>query len=363
ANAYINDFGKTDINLNVSGRMGKKLSAVLLLHDDFLANKQLDFNGDGFRDLPTGNQFSAINRWKYDKGDGFLIQFGIKVLNDRRTGGQTDFIPDRDKNTTNKYGLGIHANRNEAFAKIGYVFPEKKYKSIGLQLSAINHKQDSYFGLTTYNAKQQNIYANLIYQSIINTTAHKFRAGMSFLFDKYSEYFRTYNYRRNESVPGAFVEYTFTPNEKLSMIAGLRGDHDNLVGFFATPRLHVRYEPAKGTTLRVSAGRGQRTANIFAENMSVMVSSREISIIDPEGGKAYGLNPEVAWNKGISIDQKFKLFHNDGLLSIDFFRNDFTNQVIVDLENPREVRFYNLKGKSYSNSFQAEVSIEPVKRL
>src|SRR6185295_8408973 len=95
ANAYINDFGKTDINLNVSGRMGKKLSAVLLLHDDFLANKQLDFNRDGFRDLPTGNQFSAINRWKYDKGDGFLIQFGIKVLNDRRTGGQTDFIPDR----------------------------------------------------------------------------------------------------------------------------------------------------------------------------------------------------------------------------------------------------------------------------
>lgn len=127
--------------------------------------------------------------------------------------------------------------------------------------------------------------------------------------------------------------------------------------------MHLRYEPVKGTTIRVSAGRGQRTANIFAENTSVFVSSRQVGIINAGPGKAYGLNPEVAWNKGISIDQKFKLFHNDVMFSVDYFRNDFKDQVIVDLENPREVSFYNLKGKSYSNSFQAELNIEPVKKL
>ncbi|HEX8357668.1 MAG TPA: TonB-dependent receptor, partial [Segetibacter sp.] len=80
-------------------------------------------------------------------------------------------------------------------------------------------------------------------------------------------------------------------------------------------------------------------------------------------GKAYGLDPEVAWNKGISIDQKLRLFNRNSMLSLDFFRNDFTNQVVVDLENPREVNFYNLQGKSYSNSFQTEWSVEPVKKL
>ncbi len=363
ANAYINDFGKTDLNLNLSTKIGKKWSTGLLLHDDFLTNKKLDFNKDGFRDLPTGNQFSLINRWKYDNGNGFLTQFGIKVLNDQRTGGETTYDPETDKNTTNKYGLGINTERYEAFAKIGYVFPEKKYKSIGLQLSAIDHKQHSYFGLTTYNAKQQNFYANLIYQSIIKTTAHKFRTGISFLFDKYGEDFRGLNYRRTEKVPGAFIEYTYTPSDKINIVAGLRGDYNNLFGFFATPRLHLRYEPIKGTTIRLSAGRGQRTANIFAENTSVFVSSRQVNIINAEPGKAYGLNPEVAWNKGVSIDQKFKLFHNDGMFSIDYFRNDFANQVVVDLENPREVNFYNLKGRSYSNSFQAELNIQPVKKL
>ncbi|MEO7394598.1 MAG: TonB-dependent receptor, partial [Chitinophagaceae bacterium] len=137
ANAYINDFGKTDLNLNVSKKIGKKWSTGLLLHDDFITNKNLDFNKDGFRDLPTGNQFGLVNRWKHDDGKGFLTQFGIKVLSDRRTGGETVFNAVIDKNTTNHYGLGINTDRYEIFAKIGYVFPEKKYKSIGLQLSAI----------------------------------------------------------------------------------------------------------------------------------------------------------------------------------------------------------------------------------
>ena len=362
-NAYINDFGKTDFNLNLSGKVGKKWAAGLLLHDDFLSNKKLDFNKDGFRDLPTGNQFNLINRWKYDDGKGFLTQFGIKILTDGRTGGETAFNEANDKNTTKHYGLGINTNRYEIFAKIGYVFPEKKYKSIGLQLSAINHKQDSYFGLVTYNATQQNFYGNLIYQSIIGNTNHKFRTGLSFLHDTYKEDFKTINYNRTEIVPGAFFEYTYTHSDKFSAVAGLRTDHNNLFGFSVTPRLHIRYEPVKGTTIRLSAGRGQRTANIFAENTSVFVSSRQVNIINAAPGKAYGLDPEVAWNKGISIDQKIKLFHRDGSLSVDYFRNDFNNQVVTDLENVREVKFYNLEGKSYSNSFQAEVNIEPVKKL
>lgn len=363
ANAYVNDFGKTDVNLNLSKKIGKRWAVGLLLHDDFLTSKQLDGNEDGFRDLPTGNQFNIINRWKYDDGKGFLTQFGIKILNDNRTGGEIAYEPAKDKYTTNHYGIGITSERYEAFAKIGYVFPEKKYKSIGIQLSAIDHMQNSYFGLTRYDAKQQNFYSSLIYQSIIGSTAHKFRTGLSFLYDRYDEDFKATTYKRKEIVPGAFFEYTYTPSEKISVVAGIREDHNRLFGFFATPRVHFRYEPVKGTTIRISAGRGQRTANIFAENTSVFVSSRQVNIITNEIGKAYGLNAEIAWNKGISVDQKFKLFKRDALFNVDFFRNDFSNQVVVDLENPREVRFYNLLEKSYSNSFQGELNFEPIQKL
>lgn len=359
ANGYVNSMGKTDLNLNLSTKVSEKLSTALLLHDAFLFNKT-DFNDDGFRDQPTGNTFSAVNRWKYDNQQGFMFQFGGKVLMDDKVGGELRYNTS-DKLTTRSYGLGINTKRYEAFAKFGYVFPEKKFKSVGLQLSAFSHDQDSYFGLTTYTGKQDNVYANLIYQDIIGTTAHKFRTGLSLSADKYDESFKGIQFNRNEIVPGAFFEYTFSPTENFNIVAGLRGDHNNLFGWFATPRLNVRYEPVTGTTFRMSAGRGQRTANIFAENMAALVSARQVYVFTPASDKAYGLDPEVAWNKGISLDQRFRIFNTDAMLSLDFFRNDFTNQVVVDLEDARELKFYNLEGKSFSNSFQSELSLTPAK--
>jgi outer membrane receptor for ferrienterochelin and colicins len=363
ANVYLNDLGKTDVNLNLSKKINNNWSTALLLHGDDFSNKKLDENKDGFRDQPTGNQVSFINRWKYADKKGYMVQFGIKYMNDDKTGGQVNFEPSKDKFTDNNYGLGIKASRKEAFAKIGYVFPEKKYKSIGLQLSAFEHDQNSYFGFTKYDATQQSYYSNLIYQSIIGTTDHKFRTGLSFISDKYNENFNITNYHRTENVPGAFFEYTYSHLTKFTVVAGIRADHNNLYGWFSTPRLHIRYEPVKGTTIRISAGRGQRTANIFSENTSVFVSARKLTLNTNANDKAYGLNPEVAWNKGISIDQKLNLFHRTATLSVDYFRNDFVNQVVVNLENPELVQFADLSGKSYSNSVQAELDLEPVKKL
>jgi len=361
ANGYVNSMGKTDLNLTLSQKIGDKWSTGLLLHDAFLYNKT-DFNNDGFRDQPTGNLFSAINRWKFDNQKGVMLQFGAKVLLDDKTGGELEYMNEH-KGTLHYYGLGINTKRYEGFAKIGYVFPGKKYKSIGLQLSAFDHTQDSYFGLTDYDANQKNFYANLIYQNIIGTTDHKYRAGISFSADNYDENFKNIRFKRNETVPGAFLEYTYTLTENFNVVAGIRADYNNLFGFFATPRLNVRYEPVAGTTIRASIGRGQRTANIFAENMSAFVSARDIEIIPSINGAAYGLNPEIAWNKGISIDQKLKLFTRDAMLSVDFFRNDFQQQVIADLEDPRKLVFSNLTGKSFSNSLQTELSFMPANRL
>jgi outer membrane receptor for ferrienterochelin and colicin len=162
---------------------------------------------------------------------------------------------------------------------------------------------------------------------------------------------------------GGFFEYTFSPSESFQLVAGLREDHNNLYGWFTTPRLNLRYEPIKGTIIRVSSGRGQRTANIIAENTSLLASSRQFHIQSSSTDKAYGLNPEVAWNNGIVVDQQLHLFHRNASLAVEFFRTDFNNQVVVDMEDPRMVEFYNLEGKSYSNSFQAELNFEPVRKL
>jgi outer membrane receptor for ferrienterochelin and colicin len=361
-NIYINDQGKTDLNLNVATKLNNQWSSALLLHDNFMSNA-LDMNMDGFKDLPTGNTISIVNRYKYDNSKGVLGQFGFKILNDNKLGGQVDFDETKDKFTQNHYGLSINTQRYEFFGKMGYVFPQQKYKSIGLQVNAVDYQQASYFGQTNYNGKQQSLYSNLIYQSIINSTIHKFRTGLSFQYDKYNENFNLSNYARKEIVPGSFFEYTYTPNEKWSMVAGIRADNNNIYGNFVTPRLNIRYEPVVGTVFRLSAGKGQRTANIFAENNSLFVSQRLINITSSNDNGAYALNQEISWNKGISLDQKFNLWGNPATIALDYFRNDFVNQVVVDLESPKRINIYNLNGNSYSNSLQGEVNMTPFKKL
>src|SRR5690606_35754208 len=131
---------------------------------------------------------------------------------------------------------------------------------------------------TRYNAKQQSGYVNLLFQSIIGTTAHKYQVGVGLQYDKFDEQLNAINFKREEVVPGAFVEYTFTYFANFSAVAGLRADYHNYYGFFVTPRLHMRYEIKEGSVLRASGGRGQRTANVIAENISLLASSRNWNI-------------------------------------------------------------------------------------
>jgi len=95
----------------------------------------------------------------------------------------------------------------------------------------------------------------------------------------------------------------------------------------------------------------------------LFASSRTFQILDTNG-KVYGLNPEIAWNYGISFTQNFILFGKSADVTFDFYRTDFQNQVVVDvMQSPQQILFYDLKGKSFANSLQIDFNLEIVKHL
>lgn len=94
----------------------------------------------------------------------------------------------------------------------------------------------------------------------------------------------------------------------------------------------------------------------------MFASSRSINILNTSGN-IYGLDPEIAWNYGVSYLQGFNLFGSKGDVTIDFYRTDFQNQVVVDWENPQEINFYNLEGDSFANSLQIEFNYSPFERF
>ena len=117
----------------------------------------------------------------------------------------------------------------------------------------------------------------------------------------------------------------------------------------------MRYVPWENSVFRASFGRGKRSANVFAENQQLFASSRQINL-NNVGGSIYGLHPEIAWNYGVSYMQKFRVFDQNGDITLDFYRTDFQNKVVVDWENPQEISFYDLVGQSIANSFQVEIN-------
>ncbi|MFD2786633.1 TonB-dependent receptor [Hymenobacter rubripertinctus] len=369
-NAYGNDLGKFDVNLNLATRLTDKVSTTLLLHTDHLG-RRADRNNDGFLDLPLATQYNAFNKWKYNSGRGFVTEIGLGALRETRQGGQLGF---REDVPGPFYGTTQATNRYTGYAKTSYTWAGRPYQSLGLLLSATDHDFTSRYGRRTYDGTQRTSLATLLFQSIIGTTAHTYRAGLSLLHDDYREVYRTgflyptetpqqrfdrEHRNRQEQVPGAFGEYTYQNARNLTVVTGLRLDRHNLYGWLLTPRLNVKYDAAKNTVLRLAAGRGFRVANPLAENTGMLVSSREF-VISPN------LRPEKAWNVGGSFTQYFNAFGRAATLITDYYHTEFQNQVVTDpYTATTQLLIGNLEpgGRSYSRSFQAEVQVEPVKGL
>lgn len=363
----LNAYGSTDSRFELNGNFNLKLSdkwaTSLLLHGN-MRNSKMDKNDDGFLDNPLQKQVNLINRYQYyNQETGWVSFINFQFMDDKKQMGQVDFNPDRDRGTTNYWGSEIDTKKVDVSSKVGYVFKDMPYQSIGFQNAFSSYNQDSYFGLNGYNIKQNSFYSNLIFNSIISNDKNKFATGLNFTYDDYSEFINTTDYSRIDNTIGAFFEYTYNNEDNFSMILGGRVDYGNRLGVFATPRLHVKYNPWVKGVLRFSAGRGKRSANIFAENQNLFASSR-IFDVQNAGGKLYGFDPEIAWNYGLSFMQGFSLFGQSGDVSVDFYRTNFQNQVVVDLmESPQSVVFHSLDGVSYANSFQLEFNYELARHL
>jgi hypothetical protein len=352
-NLYANHAGRIEANINSSIHVSPKWNTAVFGH---ISNQStlIDHNNDNFLDDPVFTQVNLFNRWNYrsEKMEGM---FGVKFLNEERKGGQVDYYSD-EPNAGEMYGTEIKTNRLEAFSKTGF-FLGRPETSIGWINSYIFHDMNSFFGMNLYNGTQHHYYTNLMLQTYIRNTAHTLTAGVSYTFDYFDESLNDSAFSRQEHVPGSFLEYTWNIPEKFTLLAGIRGDYDNLYGFFLTPRLHLRYSLTKHTVLRASAGRGSRTANVIAENLSLLTTSRRFVIMEK-------LRMEQAWNYGLHLTQYIDIFGKELSFNAEVYRTDFTNQVIIDKEEDiNHIMVYNLDGKSYANTYQVELMYELIPRM
>lgn len=348
-NVYGNQDGKVEANAGLSFNVNEKWSTNILAHGSGNTRK-LDMNNDGFLDKPLSNTINVLNRWNY-LSDKMTAKLGISVINESRKGGQLDYNHEFPQNQQEEYGIGIDVTRLNAFSKLGFIL-ERPATSVGWISSANYFQRNSFYGNNQLDVDQLNLYTNLIFQSYINNTQHTYNAGISFNYDDNKELFNDVNVGFEEFVAGGFFEYNYIPSQQFSFLFGLRNDYSSLHGNFITPRIHTKYSINEKTIVRASAGKGYRTPNVLSENTQFLASSKNFVIADD-------VIQEEAWNYGISLTKDVLINDRDASFSVEFFRTDFKNQLIVDLDQSQnEVHFYNLDGRSFANSFQLEAFYE-----
>ena len=354
--------GRQEANFHWNRKLSNKWSTGLYLHGN-QRTLVTDRNSDDFLDLPIGKQINVLNRWQYTNAEkGWVSFLSLRYLDDHKQTGVVDFDHTTDKGLTTRWGSEIDSQRFDASLKLGYVFPLLTYQSFGFQAAYNSHDQKAYYGLRQYDINHQSFFSNLLFNSILGNTKSKFKTGINLAWDQYDEWVDATNYQRTDRVIGAFFEYTYDSLAQWNIVAGLRLDSHNNLGTFITPRLHVRYTPWERGALRFSMGQGRKAANVFAENQTLFATNRAIDLRQ-NGGSIYGLRPEKAWNYGGSVQQGFTLFGQQGELNIDYYVTNFQDQVVVDWETARYIRFYNLAGKSFANSFQLGMDYAPFKNV
>ena len=240
-NLYGSTFGRAEANIHLNHQFSEKWSSGLLLHASTRQN-QLDKNEDTFYDTPQKTMYDLLFRTFY-RGKVFRSQFNVHALTDRHTTGQ---IPTAA--LFNPYQISQNNDRIELFAKGGYLGFKNPAHSLGFIANAAWHQLDAFYGNRHHFGTQQNAYLSGLFSTNKGgEKQHKIDVGFSYLYDNYEEQLDDTDFSRLESVPGAFVEYSYLPPaphyeddpktfaNKFGAVMGLRLDYHNLFGWLLTP--------------------------------------------------------------------------------------------------------------------------------
>ena len=392
-NAAVMSDTKMDLNIASSLQMGYKWSTVILGHVSGNVVSH-DMDSDGFMDEPKMLQFNLSNRWLYQSDNGVQVRFGVRAIQDSRLGGQ--MLSDNGKHVyydretyqwnphklsadeVNPWGSDILNRSLNGYLKVGVPLNEDNSQNIALIADYSYQDMDSYFGATKYLAGQHSAFANLLYQNVINDS-HRFTLGLNGTFDRYDEIFsRTIFFNAREDVAGGntpvftnlanagiFGEYTFHAGETFSAIAGLRADWFNHVSdakskFRVSPRVTLKYMPVEEIVIRANGGRGLRYSTPLVDNIGVFSTGKKFS------GMYDRHILEDAWTFGGNITYYLPFgASSNTYLSVDYFRTQFAQQMVVDYERYiNQIDFYALgDGRSFTDNYQIDFSVDPVERF
>lgn len=313
-----------------------------------------DRNGDGFGDNINLDRISLFSKWDISRPSGKRFTLSGKYYYEDRRNGVKEFLENRNyqelRGSNEIYGESIYTHRYELFGTYELATSEK----IRLDYSLSTHEQDSYYGADYYQASQDILFTNLIWDKPLKN--HQLTTGVTSRYQTYDDNTiatesNGENQPDNQYIPGIFVQDEWSISDHFTALSGLRLDHYEDHGLIPAPRLSLKYKSGEWTTLRSNFGTGFRIVNLFTEDHAFVTGQREV-VIEEE------LQPEESYNFSLNLNHVYTLGASQGMVDIDAFYTHFTNKITPDYSDEDQIRYANTDGFAVSKGIGISIQQE-----
>ena len=349
---FASSWGETNTDIGLRYQVSKNTHGLLGINY-FNFQNRIDNNNDNFTDLTLQNRISIFNKININRKSNKVFTIAGRYVYEDRWGGELNWQREfRGSNLI--YGESIYTNRWETFGT--YQLPTTE--NINFQFSANGHYQDSFYGTDSYDAKQLIGFAQLFYDTKINSK-QDLLLGLAYRYTYYDDNTfatldetGTFNQPSKIHLPGMFVQDEISFSERKKLLLGVRWDYNSVHGSIVSPRINYKWSSKdKSNIFRVSTGNGFRVANVFTEDHAALTGAREVEF---EGDLA----PETSWNANINYVKKINTENAFMTFDASVFYTYFNNRIIPDYEtDPNKIIYANLNGFSVSKGVSINADI------
>lgn len=336
--SHMESFG----NLSFAPKLGKSYGFIGLNYA--YINDFDDQNDDGFSDNVNLDRLSFFTKWDIARKSGKQFDIAAKYYYEDRRNGVREFLTDRNylelRGDDQVYGESIFTKRAELFGT--YALPW--VSNVNLKYSLSTHDQDSYYGSDYYQASQDIVFANLVWDH--SKDDHDILVGLTNRYQVYDDNTiatssNNANAPQKQFIPGVFAQDEWAATGNLTFLGGARLDHYSEHGFIFAPRLNIKYKPGEWTTLRSNFGTGFRVVNLFAEDHAFVTGQREV-VIEEE------LMPEESYNFSFNLNHVYVIGNSQGMIDVDAFYTYFTNKITPNYDVQDQIIYANSNGYAVS---------------
>ena len=299
-----------------------------------------DHNDDGFTDVTQQARVSVFQKWQMNRKSNRVFTLSARYLYEDRWGGDTRWTQE-DRGKDRFYGESIYTNRAELFG----VYQLPVQENVRLQWSFVEHRQNSYYGLTSFIGLQRVAFVQMTWDKKV-----KHWDGLLGLANRYTYYDDNtivtaqaenlfINAPDRVHLPGLFVQTEWVKYKMLRLLAGMRLDYHAVHGPIATPRFALKWNISDEHVVRVNAGSGFRVLNVFSEDHSALTGARDVIV-------ANRLMPERSVNGSLDYQWAHQWQGDKRIvLNANLFYTHFFNRIVPDYTTDVNAIYYdNLDG-------------------